>query len=163
MYSKKWYMNRHKKYKSSNREGNTLGMFPSENEYGYTRLYNNPICNDCLPAYQKPVYEYQKEFILRIKKSRKEEIMKFFRERMYVNHACIQSEIGYMQASVRCMNGFSILTAFMEVFPVGINVCIPEFQKWIKRCKHIRDTYLDTGFTNMNVLMECIKRSNVCI
>ena len=73
-------MDRHKKYKSSYREGSKLGMFLSGFEYVYTCLYNKPICNDCLPAFQKTVYEYQKEIIQGIKESRKEEIMKFVSE-----------------------------------------------------------------------------------
>ena len=156
-------MNRNRKYKFLNREGNNHGMFPFRNEYGYTFLYNNPICNECLSIFQEPVYEYQKSLILGIMKSRKEEIMDFFRDRMYVNHACIQSAIGYMQASVRCMNGLSILTAFMEVLPVAINICIPAFQTWTKRYKHIRNTYLDTWFASMYAMLECINRNKVCM
>ena len=138
-------MKRKRINKILNRKGNNQGLFPSWNKYEYTFLYSRLICNSCLSAYQESVYEYQKSFIFGIKKCWKDEIMKFFRERMYINRYFIQLATKYMSDLDVFMNGLSILTAFKDVFPVRMNICIPAFRAWIKRCKSLRNKYLDTG------------------
>ena len=141
MYSKKHDMNRHKKYKYSNREGSIQGLFSTWNKCWHTILYNNQICNDCIFAYQEPVYEFKNSFNSGIKKCWKDEIMKFFKERMYVYHDYIQSAIKYMPTLFICINGLIILTAFMDVFFIRIQICIPAFNVWIKGYKPDRNAY----------------------
>jgi hypothetical protein len=154
-------MNRKRTYRFLNRKGNKQGMFPSGKECGYTYLYNSLICNGCLSAYQKSVYIYQKELTLGIKKSRKEEITKFFRKRMYVNRHFIPLAIKYMPDLDVCMSVLSILTVFMEVFPVRMYICIPAFLAWIKGCKPGQDTYLDTGI-NESIALWNVSKDVMC-
>ena len=126
-------MNRCRKYKSSIRKGSNHGMFPSGNKYGYTCLYNNHICNECLSAFQEMVYTYKKEVIQGIKKCRKEEIRKFFRAGMNVCNHCMLIITKYISDLDAYTKSISILTAF----PAWIQA----FRVWMKEYKPGRNTF----------------------